>query len=155
MQQKWKIVAVLFVISIVNYGNRAAIASVFPLLRADFALSDVMLAGLGSAFLWSYAVGSPIAGYLADRVSRTRLLLLSLIAWSVVMALTGFVHNEIVLLASRGVRVSARIRRSDRRSSRSRYTSHGDGNTVGRSEHRADGGERNCGLSWRALRVAS
>jgi predicted MFS family arabinose efflux permease len=101
MQQKWKIVAVLFVISIVNYGNRAAIASVFPLLRADFALSDVMLAGLGSAFLWSYAVGSPIAGYLADRVSRTRLLLLSLIAWSVVMALTGFVHNEIVLLAMR------------------------------------------------------
>lgn len=101
MQQKWKIVAMLFVISILNYGNRAAIASVFPLLRADFALSDVMLAGLGSAFLWSYAVGSPIAGYFADRLSRTRLILFSLIAWSTVMVLTGLVHNEIVLLAMR------------------------------------------------------
>jgi predicted MFS family arabinose efflux permease len=101
MQQKWKIVAMLFVISILNYGNRAAIASVFPLLRADFSLSDVMLAGLGSAFLWSYAVGSPIAGYFADRFSRTRLLLFSLIAWSTVMVLTGLVHNEIVLLAMR------------------------------------------------------
>ncbi len=84
-----------------NYGDRAAIASVFPLLRADLALSDVMLAGIGSAFLWSYAVGSPVAGYLADRLSRTRMLLFSLVAWSIVMALTGLVHNGALLLAMR------------------------------------------------------
>lgn len=91
----------LFAIAALNYGDRAAIASVYPLLRADLALSDVMLAGIGSAFLWSYAVGSPIAGFLADRLSRTRMLLLSLIAWSIVMACTGLVHNGILLLIMR------------------------------------------------------
>jgi sugar phosphate permease len=62
MQQKWKIAAMLFAIAALNYGDRTAFASVRPLLRADPALSDVMLAAIGSAFLWSYAVGSPVAG---------------------------------------------------------------------------------------------
>src|SRR5487761_1124602 len=98
MQKKWKIVAMLSVIGALNYGDRTAIASVFPLLRADLGLSDLMLAGIGSVFLWSYAVGSPVAGYLADRLSRTRMLLFSLVAWSVIMALTGFVYSGTVLL---------------------------------------------------------
>src|ERR1700733_3134694 len=101
MQQKWKIAAMLFAIAALNYGDRAAISSVYPLLRADLALSDVMLASIGSIFLWSYAVGSPIAGYLADRLSRTRILLVSLLAWSTVMALTGLVHSGVLLLAMR------------------------------------------------------
>jgi MFS family permease len=101
MPQKWKIVAMLSVIGALNYGDRTAIASVFPLLRADLGLSDLMLAGIGSVFLWSYAVGSPVAGYLADRLSRTRMLLFSLVAWSVIMALTGFVHSGAVLLGTR------------------------------------------------------
>ena len=101
MQQKWKIAAMLFAIAALNYGDRAAITSVYPLLRSDLALSDVMLAGIGSAFLWSYAVGSPFAGYLADRLSRTRMLLISLVAWSTVMALTGLVHSGVLLLAMR------------------------------------------------------
>jgi predicted MFS family arabinose efflux permease len=101
MQQKWKIAAMLFAIAALNYGDRAAVSSVFPLLRADLALSDVMLAGIGSVFLWSYAVGSPIAGYLADRLSRTRMLLISLVAWSTVMAMTGLVHSGTMLLGMR------------------------------------------------------
>lgn len=91
----------LSVIGALNYGDRTAIASVFPLLRADLGLSDFMLAGIGTVFLWSYAIGSPIAGYLADRISRTRMLLFSLVAWSVIMALTGFVHSGAVLLGTR------------------------------------------------------
>jgi predicted MFS family arabinose efflux permease len=101
MQQKWKIAAMLCAIAALNYGDRAATASVYPLLRADLALSDLMLAGIGSAFLWSYAVGSPFAGYLADRLSRTRMLLISLITWSTVMALTGLVHSGTILLGMR------------------------------------------------------
>jgi MFS transporter, Spinster family, sphingosine-1-phosphate transporter len=101
MQQKWKIAAMLALIGALNFGDRTAIASVFPLLRADLGLSDIMLAGIGSVFLWSYAVGSPIAGYLADRFSRTRILLFSLVGWSAVMILTGFVHSGASLLGTR------------------------------------------------------
>src|SRR5665213_204656 len=100
MQKKWKIVVMVSVIGALNYADRTAISSIFPLLRADLALSDLMLAGIGSVFLWSYAIGSPVAGYLADRLSRTRMLLFSLVAWSVVMVLIGFVHSGIVLLGT-------------------------------------------------------
>jgi predicted MFS family arabinose efflux permease len=101
MPQKWTIALMLFAIAAVNYGDRTAISSVFPLLRADLGLSDLMLAGVGSAFLWSYAIGSPIAGYLADRISRSRMVLFSLAAWSSVMLLTGFVHSAGALLFTR------------------------------------------------------
>jgi predicted MFS family arabinose efflux permease len=103
MQQKWKIAVMLFAISALNYGDRSAIAAVFPLLRSDLALSDVMLAGIGSVFLWSYAIGSPIAGYVADRLSRSKMLLVSVVAWSLVMALTGLVHKGSTLLAMRAL----------------------------------------------------
>lgn len=100
MQQKWKILAMVSVIGALNYADRTAISSIFPLLRADLNLSDLVLTGIGSVFLWSYAIGSPVAGYLADRLSRTRMLLFSLVAWSVVMALTGFVHSGTVMLGT-------------------------------------------------------
>jgi predicted MFS family arabinose efflux permease len=103
MQQKWKIAVMLFAIAALNYGDRSAIAAVFPLLRSDLALSDVMLAGIGSVFLWSYAIGSPIAGYIADRLSRTKILLASVIAWSLIMALTGLVHQGTTLLIMRAL----------------------------------------------------
>jgi MFS family permease len=91
----------LFAIAALNYGDRTAISSVFPLLRADLGLSDLVLAGVGSVFLWSYAIGSPIAGYLADRLSRSRIVLFSVVAWSAVMLATGFVHSAGVLLFTR------------------------------------------------------
>lgn len=101
--RKWKIAFMLSGIAALNYGDRTAISSVFPLLRADLGISDVVMAGIGSAFLWSYAIGSPVAGYLADRLSRSRMVLFSLIAWSTVMLLTGFVHSTGVLLLTRAL----------------------------------------------------
>jgi MFS family permease len=101
MTRKWKITAMLFAIAALNYGDRAAIASVYPLLRADLTLSDVAVAVIGSAFLWSYAIGSPIAGYLADRKSRSKMVLGSLIAWSLVMASTGLAQNASQLIVMR------------------------------------------------------
>lgn len=101
MSQKWKIVFMLSCIAALNYGDRTAISSVFPLLRDDLHLSDLALAGIGSAFLWTYAIGSPAAGYLADRLSRSRIVLFSVTAWSAVMLSTGFVHSAPVLLFMR------------------------------------------------------
>ena len=59
---RWQLIAVLFFAAGLNYGDRAAISSVFPLLKDELGLSDLALGGLGSAFLWAYAIGSPLAG---------------------------------------------------------------------------------------------
>src|SRR3712207_4861490 len=97
----WPLIAILTTIAALNYCDRMAIAAVFPLLRSDLGVSDVWLGAIGSAFLWSYAIGSPIIGWIADHRSRTRIVLFSLIAWSLVTMATGLTRNANQLLAMR------------------------------------------------------
>jgi MFS transporter, Spinster family, sphingosine-1-phosphate transporter len=100
---RWKLVAVLFSVGAVNYADRTAISSVFPLLRSEFNASDVVLAAIGSLFLWTYAVGSPVWGYLADRVSRSRMIFWSLTFWSLITAATALVRSSHELLVARAL----------------------------------------------------
>jgi len=101
LEYRWRVVAVLFSVGAVNYADRTAISSVFPLLRTDLGASDVELAAIGSLFLWSYAIGSPYYGFLADRVSRSRMIFWSLLAWSLVTLCTAMVRDAHQLLATR------------------------------------------------------
>ncbi|MCE5310711.1 MAG: MFS transporter [Acidobacteriales bacterium] len=93
--------ALLFCCGTLNYADRTAMSSVFPLLQRDLGLTDLALGAVGSFFLWSYAIGSPLAGLFADRFSRGRLIVFSLTAWSAVMALTGCVANAQQLFLTR------------------------------------------------------
>ena len=100
-QYKWCLVGLLFCSAALNYGDRTAISSVFPLLREDLGASDVQLGAIGTVFLWAYALASPLAGYVADRVSRSRMIVASLTAWSAVTLATGLVTSMNWLLATR------------------------------------------------------
>lgn len=84
-----------------NYGDRTAISSVFPLLRAEFGASDVELGAIGTSFLWAYAMASPFAGMFADRFSRSRIVAGSLAAWSLVTLITAFATSIGQILVSR------------------------------------------------------
>lgn len=98
---KWVLVAILFLAASLNYADRGALTAVFPLLRKDLGMSDMALAAIGSFFLWSYALFSPLAGYLGDRFSRSALVTWSIVAWSVVTILTAFVQSTEQLLSMR------------------------------------------------------
>ncbi len=100
-QPRWRLVIFLAIAVALNYADRAAISAVLAALRTDLQLSDVALGMLGSFFLWSYALGSPLAGSIADNVSRTKIVVWSLVAWSAVTALTGAVTGFPTLLALR------------------------------------------------------
>jgi predicted MFS family arabinose efflux permease len=99
----WRVAALLACAASLNYADRTAISSVFPLLKADLGLTDLQLAGVGTVFLFSYAAGSPFAGLAADRFSRSRAVVLSLLAWSLVTIATGFARTPGELLFTRGV----------------------------------------------------
>jgi predicted MFS family arabinose efflux permease len=98
---RWRIVALLFLIGATNYGDRTAISSVFPLLRSEFGATDVELGAIGTSFLWAYALASPFAGSFADRFSRSRIIAVSLAAWSVVTLVTAFATSVGQILVSR------------------------------------------------------
>lgn len=100
-QLRWQLTGFLALAAALNFADRAAMSSVLAALRVDLELSDVALGMLGSFFLWSYALGSPFAGVLADRWSRSRMVVVSLFAWSAVTAATGLVNGFPMLLSLR------------------------------------------------------
>ena len=156
---RWPLIALLTCVGAVNYGDRMAISAVYPLLRADLGVSDAWLGVLGSAFLWSYAAGSPVAGWIADRVSRPGVILVSLVAWSAVTLATGFVRGANELLgdaAAAGpdrVRVLAGRGRSAGGPSCARSARPGDRVPHGGPGRRDGRGRHRGGIPGRAIRV--
>jgi len=100
---KWQVAGFLALLGALNYADRTALNSVFPLLKQDLHLSDVQLAATGTVFLWTYGLLSPFAGYIADQCSRSRLIILSVTGWSAVTLLTGFVTTATSLLVTRAL----------------------------------------------------
>jgi MFS family permease len=96
----WLLVAVLWVVALLNYLDRQVIFSVFPLLKSELQISDKQLGLLGTVFLWAYGLLSPISGYLADRFGRARIIIISLLVWSIITWLTGHARSfeELILL---------------------------------------------------------
>lgn len=99
----WLLVALLWVVALLNYLDRQVIFSVFPLIRADLAVTDIQLGLLGTAFLWVYGLLSPFGGYLADRFGRRSVILVSLGVWSAVTLLTGYARSYYELLGARAL----------------------------------------------------
>ena len=85
----WMVVALLWVVAALNYIDRQMIFTLFPLLKEGLHLSSVQLGMLGSVFLWVYGAVSPFVGFLADRFSRRKVILVSFCIWSLVTLLSG------------------------------------------------------------------
>jgi MFS family permease len=99
----WLVVALLWVVACLNYLDRQVIFSLFPLVRAEMRLDDLQLGLLSTVFLWVYGFASPFGGYLADRVGRKKVLVLSLGIWTTITLATGYVRNFEELLAARAL----------------------------------------------------
>jgi MFS family permease len=86
---RWTVVGMLWLVCFFNYADRQAIFAVFPMLKEEFGFDAVQLGLIGSAFMWVYALGAPLAGYVGDRVPRKHLILGGCVFWSAVTVMTG------------------------------------------------------------------
>jgi MFS family permease len=75
---------------------RKSLVEAVPMTDAQFGL-------LTSVFLWVYGILSPFAGFLADRFSRSRVIIVSLFIWSAVTWLTAHATTFEGLLIARAL----------------------------------------------------
>ena len=99
----WILVGLLWFVFLLNYLDREVVFSLFPLLQQNLKLTDLELGLLSTAFLWVYAIASPLTGFLADRFGRKKVIVASLMVWSLMTWATGKARNFRELLAVRGL----------------------------------------------------
>jgi len=99
----WLLVGLLWVVAFLNYVDRQVIFSLLPLVEKEFRLTGAQLGFLSTVFLWVYGLASPFAGYLGDRFGRVRMIVVSLLIWSVVTWATGHARSYGELVAARAL----------------------------------------------------
>lgn len=99
----WLVVGLLFIVASLNYLDRVMITTMRTSIVHAIPMTDAQFGLQTSVFLWVYGLLSPFAGYLADRFSRSRVIILSLFVWSGVTWLTGHATSFEQLLATRAL----------------------------------------------------
>ncbi len=98
----WRVVVCLWGAFFLAYVSRQSVFSIFPILRSQLSFTELELGLTGTVFLWAYALGNPVAGYLCDRFAKRKLLVASVVVWSLCTFLIGMSTSAPSLLALRG-----------------------------------------------------
>ena len=98
----WLVVALLWIVALLNYMDRQMLATMRPSMEADIPelVSGENFGRLMAIFLWIYALMSPISGIIADKLNRKWLIIGSLFVWSAVTYAMGYAtsYNQIYWL---------------------------------------------------------
>src|SRR3989449_8158885 len=92
---RWFLVLLLFVLSAVAYLDRVNLSIAGARLSEEFAITNIRLGFVFSAFLFGYALFQTPAGWLADRFGPRRVLTAGVLWWGVFSALTAAISHSI------------------------------------------------------------
>ncbi len=88
---RWTIVVMLFVVTSINYADRAVLAIAGPALSKELGLTPSQMGFIFSAFGWAYVVGQLPGGWLLDKFGSKIVYALSIALWSFFTLMQGFV----------------------------------------------------------------
>jgi ACS family glucarate transporter-like MFS transporter len=88
---RWMIVAALFVITTINYADRATISLAGPEIAKELRFNAVTMGYIFSAFSWAYVACQLPGGWLLDRFGSKRVYAASIFLWSLFTLLVGAV----------------------------------------------------------------
>ena len=99
----WFVVIVLFFVAAINLIDRTMITTMRLSIKDSIPMTEAQFGLLSSVFLWVYGLMNPIAGYLADKFSRVKVIVISMFVWSVTTLLTAKVTTFNQLLITRAI----------------------------------------------------
>ena len=85
------IVTMLFLVTTVNYADRATLSIAGTALSKELHLDPVAMGYVFSAFGWSYVIAQVPCGWLLDRYGSKWVYAISIIVWSIFTAMQGLV----------------------------------------------------------------
>mgnify|MGYP002651242822 CR=1 FL=1 len=98
----WYALALLMAVYVLNFLDRTIIYILFPLIKKEMEFSDAQLAMLGTtSFVIFYTVLGIPFGWLADRTSRTKIIAVGVVIWSLFSGLTAFANGFWTIFACR------------------------------------------------------
>jgi ACS family hexuronate transporter-like MFS transporter len=100
---RWLVLAVFVLSSAINYLDRQTLATLKPVLCAEFHLSNADYGWVLSAFSLAYAASAPFAGILTDRIGLNRAITLAVGLWSCAGITTGITSGLAGLVGCRAV----------------------------------------------------
>jgi MFS family permease len=91
----WILVVLLWGVALLNYLDRQMLSTMKSAIMVDISelQSATNFGRLMAVFLWIYAFMSPVAGLIADRISKKKVIVGSLFVWSAVTCLMGFASS--------------------------------------------------------------
>lgn len=94
---RWYIIALIAFATVINYVDRSAINIMWPYIYKEFGIADVdnksALALITTFFMIAYALGQTFTGKLMDAVGTRLGMTISIIGWSVSIALHAFART--------------------------------------------------------------
>jgi MFS family permease len=97
----WLVFGVSFALLLSDYMSRQVLAAVFPLLKAEWALSDAKLGALGGVVALMVGVLTVPLSLVADRVGRARSVAVMALTWSLATLGCAFCANYGQLMLAR------------------------------------------------------
>lgn len=88
---RYLILLMLFLVTTINYADRATISIAGSALQKDLGIDAITLGYIFSAFGWAYVLGQIPGGWLLDRFGSKKVYALSIFTWSLFTVLQGFV----------------------------------------------------------------
>ncbi len=89
----WGIFGLVFLVHLLDSLDRWLLPAVLRPVSEELELTDIQAGWLATILLLSYAVWSPIIGYLADRFRRPRLMAIGIAVWSLATVGTGLARS--------------------------------------------------------------
>src|SRR5437667_1846192 len=101
--QAWLAFALGFLLMAFDFIDRQVVVSMFPYVKAEWALTDKELGALISAISITIALGSLPISFLTDRWSRVRSIVVMGTVWSLATMACAFSRSYGQLLTARGI----------------------------------------------------